>query len=51
MPENMMVSCHWSRDEDDAKTWIHMLSQSERLYWVIVVVAGSTDGGPSVNTG
>jgi len=51
MPEEMMMCCHRSWDKGKAKTWVHMLSQSVRLNRVIIVVAGSTYGGPSVNTG
>lgn len=46
-----MVSCHWRRDKGEAQAWINMLSQSVRLNRVIIVVAGSTDGGPSVDAG
>lgn len=46
-----MVSCHRRRDKGEAQAWIDMLSQSVRLNRVIIVVAGSTDGGPSVDAG
>lgn len=50
MSENMVVSYHWRRDKGKAKAWVHMLGQSVRFNRVIIVVAGSTDGRPSVDT-
>jgi hypothetical protein len=48
----MVVSCsHWRRDEREAQAGVDMLRQSVRLDGVVIVVAGSTDGGPSVDTG
>ena len=46
-----MVRCYRRRDEGEAQAWVDMLRQSVRLDGVIVVVAGGTDGGPSVDTG